>query len=79
MARLGMKDGDQVQVRSPYGAVVLRCKARKPEDLPSGLLFVAYGPPSSELMGSDTHGSGMPDSKDFEVEIEPVAGGANDQ
>jgi formylmethanofuran dehydrogenase subunit D len=35
---------------------------------------MAYGPASSELMASDTAASGMPISKNFEVEVEPVQG-----
>ena len=44
------------------------------EDLPAGLLFIAYGPLSSALMGSETAGSGMPMSKNIEVEVEAVVG-----
>lgn len=70
MVRLGLKDGDRVRLRSLYGETVVRCKGRKPEDLPQGMLFIAYGPPTTQLMGGETHGTGMPDSKGFEVEIE---------
>jgi formylmethanofuran dehydrogenase subunit D len=72
MARLGLKDGDRVRLRSPTGEIVVRCKGRKAEDLPAGILFLAYGPSSSQLMGSDTAGTGMPISKELEVEVEPV-------
>ncbi len=72
MARLGLKEGDQVRLRSETGETVVRCKGRKAEDLPSGLLFLAYGPSSSQLMGGDTAGTGMPISKNFEVVVEPV-------
>jgi formylmethanofuran dehydrogenase subunit D len=36
------------------------------------LAFIAYGPVSSQLMGEETHASGMPNSKGFEVEVERV-------
>jgi formylmethanofuran dehydrogenase subunit D len=72
MARLGLKDGDPVQLRSAAGQTVVRCLGRKPQDLPSGVLFLAYGPASSQLMGSDTAATGMPISKNLEVEVEPV-------
>jgi len=72
MGRLGLQDGDQVRLRTEIGETVLRCKGRKATDLPAGLLFMAYGPASSQLMGQETHGSGMPDSKGFEVEVERV-------
>jgi formylmethanofuran dehydrogenase subunit D len=73
MARLGLKDNDRVRVRSAAGEIVVRCKGRAAKDLPSGLLFIAYGPLSSALMDGDTAGSGMPLSKNIEVQIEPVA------
>ncbi|MGQ0658750.1 MAG: molybdopterin dinucleotide binding domain-containing protein [Chromatiales bacterium] len=77
MARLGLKDGDQVRLRSVVGETVVRCKGRKPTDLPLGMLFIPYGPPSSQLMGSDTAASGMPLSKHLEVQVEalPAGGG----
>lgn len=73
MARLGLKENDRVRVRSATGEIVVRCKGRAAKDLPSGLLFIAYGPLSSALMDGDTAGSGMPLSKNIEVQIEPVA------
>lgn len=75
MARMGLADGDEVRLSTPEGATVVRCKGKKATDLPSGLLFIAYGPPSSQLMGSDTAGSGMPISKNLEVEVEAVPEG----
>ena len=72
MARLGLKDGDRVRLKTEVGETVIRCKGRKPEDLPAGLIFLPYGPPSSQLMTSDTALSGMPLSKNIEVEVEPL-------
>jgi formylmethanofuran dehydrogenase subunit D len=73
MARLGLRDGDKVRLRTEAGETIVFCKGRKAQDLPSGLLFLPYGPPSSQLMSGDTAGSGMPISKNFEVEVEPLA------
>ena len=70
--RLGLKSGDRVRLRTSVGETVVRCKKRKADDLPAGLLFMAYGPSSSLLMGSDTAGTGMPISKNLEVEVEPA-------
>jgi len=70
MARLGLKDRDTVCLRTSVGETVVQCKGRKVTDLPAGMLFIPYGPPSSQLMGSDTAGSGMPLSKSFEVQVE---------
>jgi formylmethanofuran dehydrogenase subunit D len=72
MARLGLKEGDRVRLRTATGQTTVRCKGRKPQDLPSGILFLAYGPSSSQLMGSDTAGTGMPISKNLEVVVEPL-------
>ena len=72
MRRLGLDDGDAVRLTNRFGETVVRCKGRKPEDLPSGMLFIAYGPSSCELMGADTAGSGMPISKQLEVAVERV-------
>ena len=76
MARLGLSNDSKVRLRTPVGEVVLRCKGRETKDLPPGLLFMAYGPLSSELMAGDTAASGMPISKNLDVEVEPVVDGA---
>ena len=36
------------------------------------MIVVPYGPPTCRLMGSETDGTGMPTSKNWEVEVEPV-------
>lgn len=72
MRRLGLQDGDQVRLSNATGEVIVRCTGRKPEDLPEGLLFMAYGPSSSQLMASDTAASGMPISKNIEVNLDVV-------
>jgi len=76
MARLGLSNDSKVRLRTPVGEAVLRCKGRETKDLPPGLLFMAYGPHSSELMDGDTAASGMPISKNLDVEVEPVVEGA---
>jgi formylmethanofuran dehydrogenase subunit D len=68
MRRLGLTDGARVRLRSAAAEIVVTCVSAK-EELPPGLLFIAYGPESSRLMGGDTQGTGMPDSKAFEVEL----------
>ena len=71
MAKLGLKAGDSVRLRSHAGEVVVRCKDRKVTDLPAGVLFMAYGPSSSQLMDGDTAANGMALSKKIGVEVEP--------
>jgi formylmethanofuran dehydrogenase subunit D len=72
MARLGLSNDSKVRLRTAVGEAVLRCKGRETKDLPPGILFMAYGPLSSELMAGDTAASGMPLSKNLDVEVEPV-------
>jgi len=69
MARLGVQDGDTLRLRASGGEATVHCCEA---DLPEGMAFIAYGPVSSELMDQDTQGSGMPNSKGFEVEVERV-------
>lgn len=73
MQKRGLVDGDEVRLSNETGETTARCLGVKPEDLPSGMLFIPYGPPSSQLMASDTAGSGMPLSKHMEVEIEKIS------
>lgn len=73
MQRLGIADGDRVRMWNEVGEVVVPCQSGK-DELPPGLLFISYGDKSSRLMGGETHGSGMPDSKAFEVFVEKVSG-----
>jgi sulfite reductase (NADPH) flavoprotein alpha-component len=71
MAKLGLQKGDKVRLRAQNGsAVVVKCKSRKGDDASPGLMFIAYGPTSSQLMEEDTAGTGMPLSKHLPVNVE---------
>ncbi len=72
MRRLKLKDGDKIKLKSDVGQTVVTCKSKKEADLPAGMIFIPYGPPSSELMASDTAGTGMPLSKHMEVKVTKV-------
>src|SRR5262245_51533426 len=72
MTRLNLRKGDRVRLRTVQGQIELPCQAAKPGELPAGVLFLPYGDMSSRLMGGDTHGTGMPDSKCFDVELEKM-------
>ena len=68
---LGAQPGATLRVRSEYGAeATFSCQEGK---VPRGMIFVPYGTPTCRLMGSDTDGTGMPTSKNWEVEVEPAA------
>ena len=75
MRRLGLAAGDHVRVTSEFGSIDIAVIAAKGDELPPGLLFIAYGDFSSRLMGGDTHGSGMPTSKGIDVELTPLTDG----
>ena len=70
MKEEGIPTGGTVRVRSENGEAVFKCKEGK---VPTGMIFIPYGPPTCRLMGQDTDGTGMPTSKGWEVEVEPVA------
>lgn len=72
MQRLGIEAGDTVRMWNEFGEVSVPCQPDKGE-CPPGLLFISYGDISSRLMGGETHGSGMPDSKGLDVFLEKHA------
>jgi len=73
MDRLGLSEGDRVRLTGEQGQTVEVCVTMaKKDELPEGLLFIAYGNISSQMMAGDTHGSGMPTSKGMEVTMELV-------
>jgi formylmethanofuran dehydrogenase subunit D len=69
MKEAGIASGSNVRVRSDDGEAVFLCKEGK---VPSGMIFVPYGPPTCRLMGQTTDGTGMPTSKGWEVSVEPI-------
>ena len=75
MNQMDLADDDQVELVSEFGKIQIPVKAAKADELPNGLLFMAYGHLSSQLMGGDTHGSGMPTSKGIDVELKKVSDG----
>jgi len=69
MRAVGVAPGGAVLVRTPHGEARFQCAEGK---VPRGMVFVPYGPPTCRLMGGNTDGTGMPTSKGWEVEVEPV-------
>ncbi len=69
MIRLSLQEGDPVRLVTRHGNVVVHCKAG---NLFPGLAFMAFGPAAGQLVGGETQASGMPDSKGFEVQVNPV-------
>ena len=69
MKDAGIVSGGSVLVRSEFAEVTFKCVEGK---VPQGMIFVPYGPPTCHLMGRNTDGTGMPTSKGWEVEVEPI-------
>lgn len=68
MKTLGVEPAQNVRVKSKHGTVVLRAaKAREPRP---GVVFIPAGPWANVLIGTETHGTGMPLFKGVEVEVE---------
>jgi formylmethanofuran dehydrogenase subunit D len=75
MERIGLANGDRVRLTSETGGQIeVAVAAATGDELPPGVLFIGYGDLSSRLMGADTHGSGMPTSKSFDVTMEKLSG-----
>lgn len=72
MQRLGISQGDDVRMWNDIGEVVVPCIDAK-DECPEGLVFICYGDKSSQLMGGETHGTGMPDSKGLDVFVQPAS------
>lgn len=67
MKELGVVAGASVTVRTETGEATFTCKDG---NIPRGMLFVPYGPPTCQLMAGSTDGTGMPTSKGWDVEVE---------
>lgn len=67
--RLGVEEGSSVRLRTPFGETELELREG---DLPPGMVFVPLGPAANALIAAETRGTGMPDSKGLEVEVEPL-------
>ncbi len=70
MKAVGISSGGSIRVRTEHAEVLFTCVEGK---VPEGMIFVPYGPPTCQLMGRITDGTGMPTSKGWEVEVEAVA------
>jgi len=69
MKSLNILPGMKVRLRSDDGEAEFLCQ---PGKVPQGMIFVPYGPPTCRLYGGETDGTGMPTTKGWEVDVEPV-------
>jgi len=68
LQKLGLKAGDRAIIRSGFDSVSVMCREA---DLPGGIVFMPYGFLCNFLVDTETHGTGMPDSKGFLVTLTP--------
>ena len=66
MRELGVEDGQPVEISTEFGSTVAKCRKAS---LDRGTAFMPYGPWACMVIGNDTQGTGMPDTKGVEVEI----------
>ena len=68
---LGLKENDSVRLTTEFGSIVLTAieSLRAPH---TGIVFVPYGPFANTLIGTKTHGTGMPSFKGIPVDLEPA-------
>jgi formylmethanofuran dehydrogenase subunit D len=74
LKELGVSPGGSILVKTEFGESIFQCQEGK---VPQGMIFVPYGPPTCKLYGGDTDGTGMPTTKGWEVDVEPVTEGAS--
>ncbi|MEM2924381.1 MAG: molybdopterin dinucleotide binding domain-containing protein [Methanocellales archaeon] len=70
LEKLGVKDGDDVKVKTEFGEVVV--KARKCDGNPDYIAFIPMGPWANKVTNPYTGGVGMPGFKGVEAEIMPT-------
>jgi formylmethanofuran dehydrogenase subunit D len=68
-AAAGLTDGAPVTLVSNFGQTVAHCRIRPDDELPPGVAFMPYSPRANRLVGPETHGTGMPESKGLRVRL----------
>ncbi|MBP2201103.1 formylmethanofuran dehydrogenase subunit D [Methanococcus voltae] len=62
MLKLGVRDGDTIEVTSEYGNVVVSVITTK-EEAPAGMIFIPMGPWANRIVLPDTESTAMPSYK----------------
>ena len=69
MDTMGLKEGDNIQVVSNFGDVVVKVVNTK-ETLPEGMTFIPMGPWANRVIDPDTDSTATPRFKNIPVEID---------
>ncbi|NHI82751.1 MAG: hypothetical protein EAX81_00420 [Candidatus Thorarchaeota archaeon] len=70
MEVLGIHEGDAVRLETLLGDVVVRSKLD--QNARPGVVFMPWGPHANTILGSETHGCGMPSYKGVPVILFPA-------
>jgi formylmethanofuran dehydrogenase subunit D len=68
-AKLKLKEGDAVTVKTRHGSVVVYWRPSK--ELEGGMVFFPYGPWANQVYGYETEGTGMPMFKALDATVAP--------
>ncbi len=71
MKKLGIKEGDKVEVTTSNGAVVLKAVKYTLASTP-GLIYIPYGPWANAIVSDETTSIGMPTLKGTPAEVKPT-------
>lgn len=71
MDELGIKDGDNVQIVSEYGDVIVKA-VNTQEELPDGMVYVPMGPWANRVIRPNTDSTATPSFKNVPVDLNPT-------
>jgi len=71
LEELGIKEGDNVEILSDYGDVVVKAVKAK-EELPEGMVYVPMGPWANRVIRPNTDSTATPSFKNIPVELLPT-------
>jgi formylmethanofuran dehydrogenase subunit D len=71
MEALGVKDGDNIEVVSEYGDVIVKVVTAK-EELPDVMIYIPIGPWANRVIRPNTDSTATPSFKNIPVEINPT-------
>ncbi len=74
ISKLVIKDGETVTVKSGAEKVVVKAQISGYEEKHEGVAYMVNSPWSNALISDNTHGTGVPSFKNFEVVVQSAKG-----
>ncbi|WP_048189694.1 tungsten-dependent formylmethanofuran dehydrogenase subunit FwdD [Methanobacterium sp. SMA-27] len=71
MENMGLKDGDNIEVVSEFGDVIVKVVTAK-EKLPDVMIYIPMGPWANRVIRPNTDSTATPSFKNIPVEINPT-------